>query len=123
MANILIVDDALFMRKILSDILSEEGHKIVGEAENAKEAIELYKKLKPDIVTMDIIMPEIDGINTLKAIKQILKSDKNARIVIVSAMGQQDMVVESIQAGAKDFVVKPFQRSRITESIARLLRD
>ena len=123
MANILIVDDALFMRKILSDILTEEGHKIVGEAENAKEAIELYKKLKPDIVTMDIIMPEIDGINTLKAIKQILKSDKNARIVIVSAMGQQDMVVESIQAGAKDFVVKPFQRSRITESIARILRD
>lgn len=123
MANILIVDDALFMRKILSDILSEEGHKIVGEAENAKEAIELYKKLKPDIVTMDIIMPEIDGINTLKAIKQILKSDKDARIVIVSAMGQQEMVVESIQAGAKDFVVKPFQRSRITESIARILRD
>ena len=123
MANILIVDDALFMRKILSDILSEEGHKIVGEAENAKEAIELYKKLKPDIVTMDIIMPEVGGINTLKAIKQILKSDENARIVIVSAMGQQDMVVESIQAGAKDFVVKPFQRSRITEAIARLLRD
>lgn len=123
MANILIVDDALFMRKILSDILSEEGHKIVGEAENAKEAIELYKKLKPDIVTMDIIMPEIDGINALKAIKQILKSDKDAKIVIVSAMGQQDMVVESIQAGAKDFVVKPFQRSRITESIARILRD
>ena len=123
MANILIVDDALFMRKILSDILSEEGHKIVGEAENAKEAIELYKKLKPDIITMDIIMPEVGGINTLKAIKQILKSDKNARIVIVSAMGQQDTVVESIQAGAKDFVVKPFQRSRIIEAIARLLRD
>ena len=123
MANILIVDDALFMRKILSDILSEEGHKIVGAAENAKEAIELYKKLKPDIVTMDIIMPEIGGMNTLKAIKQILKSDKDAKIVIVSAMGQQDMVVESIQAGAKDFIVKPFQRSRITEAIARLLRD
>ena len=123
MANILIVDDALFMRKILSDILSEEGHKIVGEAENAKEAIELYKKHKPDIVTMDIIMPEIDGIDTLKAIKQILKSDKKAKIVIVSAMGQQDMVVESIQAGAKDFIVKPFQRSRIIEAITRLLKD
>ena len=123
MANILIVDDALFMRKILSDIFSEAGHKIVGEAENAKEAIELYKKLKPDIVTMDIIMPEIGGIDTLKAIKQILKSDKDAKIVIVSAMGQQDMVVESIQAGAKDFIVKPFQRSQITEAIARLLRD
>ena len=123
MANVLIVDDALFMRKILADILTGEGHKIVGEAENAKEAIELYKKLKPDIVTMDIIMPEIDGIDTLKAIKQILKSDKDAKIVIVSAMGQQDMVVESIQAGAKDFIVKPFQRSRITESITRLLRD
>lgn len=123
MANILIMDDALFMRKILSDILSEEGHKIAGEAENAKEAVELYKKLKPDIITMDIIMPEIDGINTLKAIKQILKFDKSARIVIVSAMGQQDMVVEAIQAGAKDFIVKPFQRSRITESIERILRD
>jgi two-component system, chemotaxis family, chemotaxis protein CheY len=123
MANILIVDDALFMRKILSDIFSEAGHKIVGAAENAKEAIELYKKLRPDIVTMDIIMPEIGGIDTLKAIKQILKSDKNAKIVIVSAMGQQDMVVESIQAGAKDFIVKPFQRSQITEAIARLLRD
>jgi len=123
MANILIVDDALFMRKILADILSGEGHKIVGEAENAKEAVELYKRLKPDIVTMDIIMPEIDGIDTLKAIKYILKSDKDAKIVIVSAMGQQDMVVESIQAGARDFVVKPFQRSRITEAIARLLRD
>ena len=119
----MIVDDALFMRKILSDILSDEGHQIAGEAENAKEAIELYKKLQPDIVTMDIIMPEIDGMNTLKAIKQILKSDKNAKIVIVSAMGQQDMVVESIQAGAKDFIVKPFQRSRITEAIARLLGD
>ena len=123
MANILIVDDALFMRKILADILSEAGHKIVGVAENAQEAIELYKKLKPDIVTMDIIMPEIGGLDTLKAIKQILKSDKDARIVIVSAMGQQEMVVESIQAGAKDFIVKPFQRSRITEAIARLLRD
>jgi two-component system, chemotaxis family, chemotaxis protein CheY len=119
----LIVDDALFMRKILADILSEEGHHVVGEAENAKEAVELYKKLKPDIVTMDIIMPEIGGIDTHKAIKQILKSNKDARIVIVSAMGQQDMVVESIQAGAKDFIVKPFQRSRITEAIARLLRD
>ena len=107
MAKILIVDDALFMRKILADIFSEAGHKIVGEAENAKEAVELFKKLKPDIVTMDIIMPEIDGISTLKAIKHILKSDKDAKIVIVSAMGQQDMVVESIQAGAKDFVVKP----------------
>ena len=123
MANILIVDDALFMRKILSDIFSKEGHKVVGEAENANEAIKLYKKLKPDIVTMDIIMPEIDGVSTLKAIKQILQLDKDAKIVIVSAMGQQDMVVESIQAGAKDFIVKPFQRSRIIESIARLLKD
>ena len=122
MANILIVDDAVFMRKMLSDVLTKDGHKVVGEAENAKEAITLYKKLKPDIVTLDIIMPEVDGIDSMKAIKELLNIDKNANIIMVSAMGQQELVVEAIQAGAKDFIVKPFQPSRVTEAVARLLK-
>ncbi len=122
MANILIVDDAIFMRKMLSDVFTKEGHKVVGEAENAREAITLYKKLKPDIVTLDIIMPEVDGMTSMKAIKELLNFDSNARIIMVSAMGQQELVVEAIQAGAKDFIVKPFQPSRVTEAVARLLK-
>lgn len=123
MASVLIVDDAMFMRKMLSDILTKEGHKIAGEAENAKEAVELYKKLRPDIITMDIIMPEVDGVDALKAIREILAVNKEAKIVMVSAMGQQEMVVSSIQAGARDFIVKPFQLSRVAEAITRLLKE
>ena len=122
MAKILIVDDAVFMRKMLSDILTKDGHEIVGEAENAKEAVNLYKKLKPDVVTLDIIMPEVEGIDATKAIKEITASDPNAKILMVSAMGQQEMVVESIQAGAKDFIVKPFQPSNVTSAVKRLLK-
>ncbi len=122
MANILIVDDAVFMRRMLSDVLTKEGHQVVGEAENAKEAVNLYKKLKPDIVTLDIIMPEVDGIDSMKAIKELINIDSNARVIMVSAMGQQDLVVEAIQAGAKDFIVKPFQPSRVSEAVTRLLK-
>ena len=122
MAKILIVDDAIFMRKMLSDILVKDGHEIAGEAENPKEAINLYKKIKPDVVTMDIIMPEIDGIDANKAIKEIISFDPNARILMVSAMGQQETVVEAIQAGAKDFIVKPFQPSNVTSAVKRLLK-
>lgn len=122
MAKILIVDDAVFMRKMLSDILTKDGHQIVGEAENAKEAINLYKKLKPDIVTLDIIMPDVEGINATKAVKEITAEDPNAKILMVSAMGQQEMVVESLQAGAKDFIVKPFQPSNVTSAVKRLLK-
>ena len=121
MAKILIVDDSIFMRKMLSDILTKAGHQVVGEAENAKEAILLYKKLKPDIVTLDIIMPDVEGIDAMKALKQIVASDKNARILMVSAMGQQDLVVESIRTGAKDFVVKPFQANQVVGAVQRLL--
>jgi two-component system chemotaxis response regulator CheY len=121
MAKILIVDDALFMRKLLSDILTEDGHLIVGEAENPKEAIELFKKLRPDVVTMDIIMPEIEGIDALKAIKEILKIDKEAKIIVVSAMGQKEFIVESLQAGAKDFIVKPFQPSNVRGVMRRVV--
>lgn len=120
MANVLIVDDALFMRKKLKEILTADGHEVVGEAENAKEAVTLYKKLKPDVMTMDIVMPEKGGLDAMKAIQQILSFDQRARIVMVSAMGQQELIVESIQAGAKDFIVKPFQSSQVTGAVRRL---
>ncbi len=116
--RILIVDDAAFMRMMLKNILTSNGFEIVGEAENGAQAVEKYKELKPDLVTMDITMPEMDGI---AAVKEIMKIDPNARIVMVSAMGQQVMVIEAIQAGAKDFVVKPFQPDRVLEAINKAL--
>lgn len=122
MAKILVVDDAIFMRKMLSDILVKDGHEVVGEGENAKEAINLYKKLRPDVVTLDIIMPDVDGVNAIQAIKDIVKEDPSANILMVSAMGQQEMVVESIQAGAKDFIVKPFQASNVASAVKRMLK-
>ena len=121
MANVLVVDDALFMRKMLSDILAKEGHQVIGQAENAKEAVALYKKLKPDVVTLDIVMPEMDKMDSMKAIQEILALNKEAKIVMVSAMGQQDLVVQSIRAGAKDFIVKPFEPKQVTEAVRRLL--
>ena len=123
MANILIVDDSKFMRKMLSDILSEKGHRIVGEAENAKEAIELFKVLKPDLVTLDIIMPEVEGIDAVSALKEIINVDPHAKVVIVSAMGQQEVMEECMQAGAKNFIVKPFQSSNVAEVVDDVLRS
>ncbi|HDN86033.1 MAG: two-component system response regulator [Candidatus Omnitrophota bacterium] len=122
-AKILIVDDALFMRKMLGDILKKEGFEICGEAENGKEAIEKYKELKPDLVTMDIVMPRMEEIDGIGAVKEIIRIDPNAKIVMVSAMGQHALVVEAIQAGAKDFIVKPFQPSRVVEAIRRVLGE
>ncbi len=116
--KILIVDDAAFMRMMLKNILTSNGFEVIGEAENGAQAVEKYKELKPDLVTMDITMPEMDGI---AAVKEIMKIDPNARIVMVSAMGQQVMVIEAIQAGAKDFVVKPFQPDRVLEAINKAL--
>jgi two-component system chemotaxis response regulator CheY len=121
MAKILIVDDALFMRKFLGDILKSAGHEIIGEAQNAKEAIEQYEKLKPDVVTLDIIMPEVDEITSLKAIKTIKAFDKDANIIMVSAMGQEEIISESIQAGAKDFIIKPFQKQVVINAVQKLL--
>jgi two-component system chemotaxis response regulator CheY len=118
MANILIVDDAAFMRMMLRDILIKGGHEVVGEAANGLEAIDKYGKLKPDLVTMDITMPEMEGIEALKRIKT---DDPKARIIMCSAMGQQGMVVQAIQAGAKDFVVKPFQGDRVLEAVSKAL--
>ena len=121
MAKVLVVDDALFMRKMLIDILKKEGFEICGEAENGKDAIEQYKQLKPDLVTMDIVMPKMDEVDGIGAVREIMKIDPQAKIIMVSAMGQHVLVVEAIQAGAKDFITKPFQPSRITEALKRLL--
>lgn len=121
MTKVLIVDDALFMRRMLADILKKEGIEVCGEAENGKESIEKYKQLKPDLVTMDIVMPKMDEIDGVVAVKEILKIDPQAKIIMVSAMGQHSLVVEAIQAGAKDFVTKPFQPSRVIEAIKRVL--
>lgn len=118
MAKILIVDDAAFMRMMLKDILAKNGHEIVGEAANGNEAFDKYVALTPDLVTMDITMPECDGIEALKKIKGKYPA---ATVIMCSAMGQQAMVIESIQAGAKDFIVKPFQPDRVAEAIAKAL--
>ena len=116
MKRVLIADDAMFMRTMLKDILTKNGYEIAGEAGNGKEAYEQYESLKPDIVTMDITMPEMDGI---AAVKEIKKSDESAKIIMVSAMGQQDKVFAAIAAGAKDFVVKPFESQRIIDCIKK----
>ncbi len=116
--NILICDDAAFMRMMIKDILTKNGYNIVGEAENGAKAVEKYAELKPDLVLMDITMPEMDGIEALKKIKA---SDANASIIMCSAMGQQAMVIESIQSGAKDFIVKPFQADRVLEAVQKVV--
>jgi two-component system chemotaxis response regulator CheY len=119
MANgILVVDDAAFMRMMIKDVLSKNGYEILGEAENGQKAIEKYKELNPDLVIMDITMPEVDGI---QAVKEIKKIDANAKIIMCSAMGQQAMVIESIQAGARDFIVKPFQADRVVEAVKKVI--
>jgi two-component system chemotaxis response regulator CheY len=116
--RILVVDDAAFMRMMIRNILTKSGYDVVGEAENGAAAVALYQELRPDVVTMDITMPEMDGIEGVRRIRQI---DPNANIIMVSAMGQQAMVMEAIQAGAKDFIVKPFQQERILQAIERVL--
>lgn len=118
MAKALVVDDAAFMRMMLKGILAKGGHEVVGEAENGAIAVMKYKELKPDFVTMDITMPVMEGIEAVKHIKQ---SDPAARIIMCSAMGQQGMIVQAVQAGARDFIVKPFQEDRVLESIGKLL--
>ena len=123
MAKVLVVDDALFMRKMLSDILKKEGFEVVGESDNGKDAVEKYKEVKPDLVTMDIVMPKMEEIDGIAAVREIIKIDPQAKIIMVSAMGQHALVVEAIQAGAKDFIVKPFQPSRVAEAIRRVLGE
>ncbi|WP_047982711.1 response regulator [Ornithinibacillus contaminans] len=118
MARVLITDDAAFMRMQLKDIVSKLGHEVVGEAENGLVAIEKAKELGPDLITMDITMPEMNGVDATAEIKKVLP---DVKIIMCSAMGQQGMVVDAIKAGASDFVVKPFNADRISESIAKVL--
>lgn len=118
-ASVLIVDDALFMRMMIKDILSKDGFEIVGEAENGIEAVKKYAELRPDLVTMDIVMPEMDGI---EAVRNIIKLDPEATVLMCSAMGQQPLVVEALEAGAKDFIIKPFQPLKVVEAVRKALR-
>ena len=116
--NILVCDDAAFMRMMIKNTLTKGGYNIAGEAENGAKAVEKYKELSPDLVLMDITMPEMDGIQALKEIKKL---DPNAKVIMCSAMGQQAMVVESIQAGARDFIVKPLQEDRVLEAVKKVV--
>ncbi len=118
--RILVCDDAAFMRNMIRNILTGDGHQVVGEAVNGIESIQKYKELKPDIVTMDIVMPEKDGI---EAVREIIKFDPNAKIIMCSALGQQSMVIDAIQAGAKDYIVKPFQPQKVIETIKKVIRQ
>ena len=117
MAKILIVDDAAFMRMMIKDILTKNGYEVAGEAENGVVAVSKYGEIKPDLVLMDITMPEKDGIQALKDIKAI---DSGAKVIMCSAMGQQAMVIEAIQSGAKDFIVKPFDADRVLEAVNKI---
>lgn len=116
--SVLVCDDAIFMRTMISDILGQAGYDVIGEAENGVQAVERFKELNPDLVTMDIVMPEMGGID---AVREIMKIAPSAKVLMCSAMGQQALVVEAIQAGAKDFVVKPFRPSRVLEAVQRVL--
>jgi two-component system chemotaxis response regulator CheY len=118
MARVLVVDDAAFMRKMVSDALSGGGHEIVGEAANGAEAVQRFQELRPDVMTLDITMPEKDG---LAALKEIIAVDPGAKVVMCSALGQESKVLESIKLGAKDFVVKPFQTDRVLSAIEKAL--
>ena len=118
MTRVLIVDDAAFMRMMIKDILQKNGFEVIGEASNGIEAVDLYKKEKPDVVTMDITMPDMDGI---EAVKEIKSFDPAAKVIMCSAMGQQSMVMDAIKSGAKDFIVKPFQADRVLEAIRKVV--
>ena len=116
--NILVCDDAAFMRMMIKDILTKNGYNIVAEAENGVKAVEKFNETKPDLVLMDITMPEMDGIQALKKIKEI---DPSSCVIMCSAMGQQAMVIEAIQSGAKDFIVKPFQAELVLEAVKKVV--
>lgn len=118
-AKILIADDSAYMRSILKDLLLRNGYDVIGEAENGREVIELYGKLKPDIIAMDIMMPEMSGTQALKELKERYPE---ARVVMSAAMGQQNLVVEAIRAGAAEFFIKPVQAERVVEAIDKALQ-
>ncbi len=117
-ARVMIVDDALFMRNMLRNIFSEAGFEVIGEAQNGSEAVEKYTQLRPELVTMDIVMPEKSGI---EALKEIVAIDGSARIIICSALGQESLIMEALEAGARDFIVKPFKPAKVIEVAQKVL--
>jgi len=117
-ARVLIVDDALFMRTMLRNIFVESGFEVVGEAANGSEGVERYRELRPDLTTMDIVMPEKNGID---ALRQIMAFDGNARVVMCSALGQESLIIEALEAGARDFIVKPFKPAKVVEVAQKVL--
>lgn len=116
--RVLVCDDAIFMRTMVGEILTRAGYEVVGEAGNGNQAVQKYRELRPDLTTMDIVMPEMGGID---AVREIIGEDPSARIVMCSAMGQQGLVAEALDAGARDFILKPFQPSRVLEAVERVL--
>jgi two-component system, chemotaxis family, chemotaxis protein CheY len=118
MARVLVVDDAAFMRKLLSDALTSGGHQVVGEAGNGNEAVERWRELRPELTTLDITMPEKDG---LTALAEIMAIDPSAKVIMCSALGQEGKVLEAVKLGAKDFVIKPFQPPRVLEAVDKAL--
>ena len=118
MAKIMIVDDAAFMRTLLKNILFPKGYEIAGEADNGQAAVDKYKELKPDLVTMDIVMPNVNGIEALKKIREL---DPNARVIMCTAVGQENMVRAAIMSGAKGYIVKPFQAPKVLEEVQKVL--
>jgi len=121
MARILIIDDAVFMRKMLCDILAEHGHVIVGVGASAKEAIEKFGILKPDLMTLDIEMPQESGINSLGALQSILKDNPMAKIIMISSISKESVINQMIEAGACDFIVKPFEQDMVVKTVNRIL--
>jgi len=118
-ARVMIVDDAMFMRVTLKNILTKEGHEVVAEAQNGEEAVARYAEAKPDVVTMDITMPKMDGVTSLE---KILEFDKAACVVMVSALGKEDVVKKSLLLGAKSYIVKPLDRKKVLERILTILK-
>ncbi len=119
MGTVLIVDDAKFMRMVLRRILTSQGHTVVGEATNGEEAVEMYAKLRPDVVTMDIVMPKLNGI---EAVRRIMQFDPNAKIIMVTALGQETFVLDAIKAGAREFIIKPFRNEEIIKVVAKTIQ-
>lgn len=117
MTRILITDDAAFMRTMIKSVLVKEGYEVAGEASNGNECVQLYQELKPDLAIVDITMPQKDGI---AAVKEIIEIDPNAKIIMCSALGHQNKIIEALEAGARDFIVKPFEPQRIIEAVKRL---
>lgn len=117
MASVMIVDDALFMRRMLRDILESADFEVIGEAENGEAAVEMFERLRPTLVTMDVVMPHLNGV---EATRKILELEPQTRVVMVSAMGQESMILEAMEAGASDYIVKPFRKEEVVETLRRV---